>query len=129
MSFFLVFSLSLYPQVSQQAPDYGKILGAWEVEVNAEGEFYYLSLNLEKSEEGLKGTITESAGAFTDVPLENIQFDGQTLKFEFRSPTPPDGSERLVNAEFRVGDSKLEGSMAITDLGISVPATATKKVK
>jgi DNA-binding beta-propeller fold protein YncE len=129
LSLFLIISFSSLPAQNQAAPDYGKILGTWDVEVNADGEFYYLTMNIEKSEEGLKGTVSESTGAFSDVPLKEIQYDGQSLKFQFTSPTPPDGLERLVKADFKIGDNKLEGTMAVEDMGISVPATATKKVK
>jgi len=129
LGLFLVISLSSPAAQNQAAPDYGKILGTWDVEVNANGEYYYLSVNIEKSEEGLKGKVSESTGAFSDVPLKEIQYDGQTLKFQFTSPTPPDGLERLVKADFKVGDNKLEGTVAVEDMGISVPATATKKVK
>lgn len=129
LSVFLILSLSSAPPQAQVAVDYGKILGSWDVEVNADGEYYYLSLNIEKSEEGLKGTVSESTGAFSDVAIKEIQYDGQTLKFQFTSPTPPDGLERVVKADFKVGDSKLEGTMAVEDLGLSVPATAIKKVE
>ncbi len=129
LGLFLVISLSSPAAQNQAAPDYGKILGTWDVEVNANGEYYYLTVNIEKSEEGLKGKVSESTGAFSDVPLKEIQYDGQTLKFQFTSPTPPDGLERLVKADFKVGDNKLEGTVAVEDMGISVPATATKKVK
>lgn len=122
-----VFSLSFL--LSQQAPDYGKIIGEWDVEVVADGEYYYLSMKMEKAETGLKGTISESTGSFTDVPLANIKFDGQALTFEFTSPTPPDGNERLVKVEFKVGDNKLDGTLTLEDLGISASATATRKVK
>ena len=129
LSLFLILSLSSLPAQNQATPDYGKILGTWDVEVNANGEYYYLTMNIEKSEQGLKGTVSESTGAFKDVPIKEIQYDGLTLKFQFTSPTPPDGLERLVKADFKVGDNKLEGTVAVEDMGISVPATATKKVK
>jgi hypothetical protein len=129
LSLFLIIPFSFLLAQNQAAPDYGKILGTWDVEVNADGEFYYLTMNIEKSEEGLKGTVSESTGSFSDVPLKEIQYDGQSLKFQFTSPTPPDGLERLVKADFKVGDDKLEGTMAVEDMGLSVPATATKRVK
>jgi len=129
LGFLLILSLSSFSAQTQVTPDYGKVLGSWDVEVNADGEYYYLVLSIEKSEEGLKGKISESTGAFSDVPLKEIQYDGQTFKFQFTSPTPPDGLERVVKAEFKVGDNKLEGIITLEDMGLSVSATATKKVK
>jgi hypothetical protein len=129
LSLFLILSLSSLPAQNQATPDYGKIIGTWDIEVNANGEYYYLTMNIEKSEQGLKGTVSESTGAFKDVPIKETQYDGQSFKFQFTSPTPPDGLERLVKADFKVGDNKLEGTMSVEDMGISVAATATKKVK
>lgn len=124
LGFFFIFSLSL---ISQETPDYGKVLGSWDIEVEADGEYYYLSMKIEKTEDKLKGTISESSGTFTDVELEEIKFDGKNLTFGFTAPTPPDGYERLIKAEFEVGDNKLEGFLTIEDLGISASATATRK--
>jgi len=129
LCFLLAFSFCISSLLSQETPDYGKILGAWDVEVNAEGEFYYLSMDIEKTNGELKGAISEQAGSFTDTPLSEIKFDGQTLSFEFTGPTPPDGIERLIKTEFTVGDNKLEGSVTIEDLGITATATATRKEK
>ena len=50
LSILFIFSLSFSSIISQEAPDYGKILGDWDMEVDAEGEYYYLSFNIEKDE-------------------------------------------------------------------------------
>ena len=129
LSSLFIFSLSFSFIISQEAPDYGKILGDWDMEVDAEGEYYYLSFNIEKDESGLNGTISESTGFFSDSPLSNIQFDGERLSFEFTAPTPPDGLERVVKAEFKVGDNEMEGYISLEDLGLSVPANATREIE
>jgi len=112
---------------SQDTVDYGKILGDWEMEVDVGGEFYYLSFSIEKTDEGFKGSISESSGFFSDVPLENIEFDGTHLSFETNIPTPPDGYENLVKAELILVEGKLEGTLSVESLGISASAAATKK--
>jgi len=129
LSSLFIFSLSFSSIISQEAPDYGKILGDWDMEVDAEGEYYYLSFNIEKDESGLNGTISESTGFFSDSPLSNIQFDGEKLSFEFTAPTPPDGLERVVKAEFKVADNEMEGYISIEDLGLSIPANATREIE
>ncbi|MFQ6037535.1 MAG: hypothetical protein ACE5LV_02850, partial [Candidatus Aminicenantales bacterium] len=48
------------------------IAGEWDMEVSAGDEVYYLTFTIEETEEGLKGSISESSGYFSDVPLENI---------------------------------------------------------
>lgn len=111
----------------QAAPDYGKIVGKWKIEVSADGEYYYLTLNLRNVEGTLEGTISESMGYFTDVPVSEIAFDGENLKFNFNSPTPPDGVERLVTAEFRVGVDVMDGVVNVVELGVSASATATRE--
>jgi len=124
--FFLLSCLSLGWSF-QAAPDYGKILGKWKIEINADGEYYYLTLNLRSVNGTLEGTISESMGYFTDVPISEVVFDGENLKFEFTSPTPPDGVERLVSAEFKVGADVMDGVVNVIELGVSATATATRE--
>jgi hypothetical protein len=104
-----------------------KILGDWEMEVDAGGEYFYLSFSLKKTDEGLKGTISESSGFFSSVPLQNIEFDGTILRFEMSIPTPPDGYENLVKTELEWIGGKFEGTLSVGSLGVSASATVTKK--
>ena len=113
---------------SQEALDYGKILGEWEMEVDSEGEYFYLSFTIDKTGDGLEGKISESSGFFSEVPLENITFDESHLRFEMNIPTPPDGYENLVKADLELVDGRLEGTLSVESLGISAAAIATKKV-
>jgi len=128
LGFFFILFLSISPLKSQEAVDYEKILGKWDIEIDAEGEYYYLTLNLEKTNGELQGTISESSGFFMDVPLSEIEFDGTTLSFEFTAPTPPDGAERVLRAEFKVSDDMLEGTITIDDLGMTLVATGKREV-
>jgi hypothetical protein len=113
---------------SQEQVDYGKILGDWSMEVDAGGEYYYMSFTLEKTDGDLAGTISESSGYFSDIPLENIEFDGKKLSFEMTIPTPPDGYENLVKAELEWTEGQLEGMLTVESLGISASAVAAKKM-
>jgi len=116
------------PQVSGQDPvDYTVIIGEWDMEVDAGGEYFYLSFSIEKTDEGMKGAISESSGFFSNVPLENIQYDGKNLSFEMKIPTPPDGYENLVKSAFELTKGKFEGTLSVESLGISAAATAIKK--
>ena len=126
LSFLFIFLTSFSSIIGQETPDYEKILGDWDMEVDADGEYYYLTLNFEKDEEGLKGTISEATGFFTDTPLSKIQFDSEVLSFEFTAPTPPDGLERVVKVELKVGDNEMEGYLTLEDLGVSAYAHATR---
>ena len=111
----------------QEKEDYSKILGNWDMEVDAGGEYFYLSFTIEKTGEGLKGSISESSGFFSDVTLENIRFDGTALTFEMEIPTPPDGYENMVKADLELIEGKLKGTLTVESLGISAAATAAKK--
>jgi hypothetical protein len=126
-SVFFVLVLFSFSWAAQEKPDYGKIVGTWKIEVDADGEYYYLTLELKNAEGNLEGTISEDAGSFTDVPISEILFDGENLSFEFTSPTPPDGLERLVKAELKVGVDTMNGVMNVPDLGASATATATRE--
>jgi hypothetical protein len=111
----------------QAKVDYNKVVGNWSLEVNAGSEFYYLPLVLKVTEGKLEGTLSETNGFFKDVPLAAVEFDGQLLKFEAKTPTPPDGAERTIKFELKLAADKLEGQVIITDLGMSVPVTGAKK--
>lgn len=129
LSLFFISLLTLSSMKSQEAVDYGNILGNWEIEVDADGEYYYLTLILKMSDGELEGAISESTGYFSDVPLSDIEYDGANLRFEFTAPTPPDGYERVVRTEFEVGDNTLEGTMNVDDLGVSALATGKREDK
>jgi hypothetical protein len=123
--FICLFAFSLVG--SQEQVDYEKILGDWDLEVDAGGQYYYLYFTIEKTDGELKGTIGESSGFFTDIPLKNIEFDGSNLLFEMTIPTPPDGYESLVKAEFELVEERLEGQLTVESLGVSASAVATKQ--
>jgi len=129
LSLFFISLLTLSSMKSQEAVDYGNILGNWEIEVDADGEYYYLTLILKMSDGELEGAISESTGYFSDVLLSDIEYDGANLRFEFTAPTPPDGYERVVRTEFEVGDNTLEGTMNVDDLGVSALATGKREDK
>jgi len=107
--------------------DYAKVVGTWTLEVNAGQEFYYLPLVLKLSDKKLEGLLSEQNGYFKDVPLTAVEFDGQVLKFEAKTPTPPDGAERQIKFELKLAGDKLEGLVAIPDLGISAAVTGARK--
>ncbi|MBM3293730.1 MAG: hypothetical protein FJY82_04310 [Candidatus Aminicenantes bacterium] len=108
-------------------PNYGPLLGLWAIEVDAGGEYFYLTLEFKLVEGQCEGALSEQGGFFSQLPVADIDWDGTTLKFDFKSPTPPDGVERQVKSEFKYAEGKLAGMMTIPDLGMSVPATGAKK--
>jgi len=119
-----VFSFSLF---AFQTSDFSRITGDWEIELDAEGEYFYLDMTVEESEGKLSGTISESSGFFNDIELENIEYDGKNFSFTFEASTPPDGMERTVGGEFEVVENGLEGFINVVDLDVSAPAVATIK--
>lgn len=112
---------------AQQKVDLNKVAGAWSLEVNAGGEFYYLALDLKVKDGKLEGGLSEANGMFKDAPLASIEFDGTTLKFDVKIPTPPDGTERLVKTELKLVAAKLEGMLTIADMGLTAAVTGVKK--
>jgi hypothetical protein len=119
--------LAAGPLGAQEAVSKAKVLGGWDVEVTAEGQSYYLTMTLTEEEGAFAGTISEQNGMFTDAPMSSLDYDGQTLSFEFNSPTPPDGMTRLLQVSMAWAGDALEGSVTIPDLGMTVPAKAFKK--
>lgn len=106
--------------------DHSKVLGDWEIELDAEGEYYYLSMTVKEEEGKLAGTISEASGFFVDVPLMDIVYDGENFNFQFTAPTPPDGMERIIKGEYKVQTDKMEGLIIVDDLGLSAPSTAER---
>ena len=117
----------IVPAPAQQKPDLGKIAGTWALEVNAGDASYFLTLDLKVKDGKLEGGLSEQNGMFKDVPLTNIEFDGTTLKFDGKIPTPPDGAERLVKTEMKLAAGKLEGVLTLPDMGLTAGVTGVKK--
>jgi hypothetical protein len=113
---------------AQEKPDRSKVTGTWKIEVAAGNDYFYLTMVLKEETGSLSGKISESMGMLNDVPLADILFDGANLTFSFNSPTPPDGLERLVKAEFKLVDGGLDGLMIVPSLDASAPAKATKEI-
>jgi len=103
------------------------ILGQWALQLDAGGEYYYLTLTLVLQEGKLAGKMSESNGFFTDVPITDVSWDGTMLKFKVMAPTPPDGAERSLENELKLADGKWTGMMNIPDLGMTAAITGTKK--
>jgi len=112
---------------SQAKTDYGPIVGTWNLEVNAGEESYFLSLELRLTEGKLEGGLSEVNGLFTNAALSNVEFDGETLKFDAAVPTPPDGVQRLIKTEAKIVENKLQGTLTVPEFSITVPLLGAKK--
>jgi hypothetical protein len=111
---------------AQEKADTSKVVGTWTINVNAGEATYTLSLAVTDKDRQLAGKISESMGAFSDVDVSDIFYDGATFRFSFISPTPPDGASRTVRAEFKVGVDKMDGTLSVPDLEVNVEAKATR---
>jgi len=123
----LLLALSPAALSAQEPVSKEKVVGTWDVEILAEGQSFYLVLVLTETEGLFGGKVSEQSGFFSDVPLASLEYDGQTLTFEFNSPTPPDGMPRQVLCEFTWADADLEGTVTVPDLAMTIPAKAAKK--
>jgi len=103
------------------------IVGDWKMEVDAGGEYYFVSFSIKEDAGKLSGKISEDSGSFVDVDMENLEFDGQKFRFEITVPTPPDGLSNLVKGNFDFDEGKLVGTMSIEEFGMIGYATCTKK--
>ncbi|OGD26533.1 MAG: hypothetical protein A2Y56_06240 [Candidatus Aminicenantes bacterium RBG_13_63_10] len=124
-----LFLLGLCPAVlrGQEPVSKEKVVGTWDVEILAEGQSFYLVMILTENQGQLEGKVSEQSGFFSDVPLASIDYNGQTLSFEFNSPTPPDGMPRQIIGEFNWAAENLEGTVSVPDLAMTIPAKAVKK--
>lgn len=114
-------------QTSPTKIDNSRIAGVWQVEIDADGTYYYLTLNIVDKAGTLAGTVSEASGLFKDVPVAEVAFDGEKLTFQFNSPTPPDGAIREVGAEFKLVQGALDGVVRVPALVVSVPAKGSRE--
>ena len=132
LAVFALGSLALAQQAPQAPakpkPDAGKILGTWNLEVSAEGSYFYLTMVLEQTEGKLTGKVSEQNGMFTDAALGNIEYTGAELSADVSVPSPPDGTIRTWALKFKVGEETLEGTISNADMGMTAAITG-KRVK
>jgi hypothetical protein len=112
--------------LAQEKADTAKVVGTWTIDVYAGEATYTLSLAVTETDGRLAGKISESMGGFSDVALSDIFYDGETFRFKFIAPTPPDGSSRTVEAEFKVGTDEMTGTLSVPDIEATVEAKATR---
>jgi len=112
--------------MAQEKADTAKVVGAWKIEVYAGDQTYYLNLVVIEDNGQLAGKISESMGSFTDVVISDIFYDSVSFRFNFISPTPPDGLSRTIKAEFKVGADTMGGVISVPDLDITTDAKATR---
>ena len=117
----------LWAQTAPAKVDNSKIVGAWNLEIDADGTYYYLNLSILETAGKLEGAVSELNGLFKDLPLAEVVFDGEKLTFKFNSPTPPDGVTREIDAEFRLVQGALEGLVRVPELSVSVPAKGARE--
>jgi len=122
-----VFVLVSVPSaLSQEKADTAKVVGSWNVEVYAGDQTYALKLVVSEEQGQLAGKVSESMGTFTDVAISEVFYDGVSFRFNFVSPTPPDGLSRTVKADFKVAEGSMDGVINVPDLEFTADAKATR---
>ena len=110
-------------------PDLGKVLGTWDLELDADGQMFYLTMALEKVDGKLAGRVSEQNGMFTDAPLSEMAYDGETLKCTAAVPSPPDMATRPWVIELKVGADTVEGTIGNAELQISASISGKRAKK
>ncbi len=87
------------------AADNAAIVGAWNMEIDFQGQGFAMDLTITESEEGLAGSL--GAPEFGNIPLENVSFDGENLKFE---TDDQQGGTAIV--ALKLEDNKLDGNIS-----------------
>lgn len=113
----------------QAKPDTSKVVGNWNIEVYADDQTYELKLVVTETQGQLAGTISESMGAFKDVAINEIFYDGVSFRFSFVSPTPPDGQTRTVKADFQLAENTMEGTIVLPDMDFTADAKGTRSTQ
>ena len=100
------------------AADNAAIVGAWNMEIDFQGQGFAMDLTITESEEGLAGSL--GAPEFGNIPLENVSFDGENLKIE-----TDDQQGGTATAELKLNDNKLDGNIS-GSMG-NIPAYASRR--
>ncbi|MDP6651325.1 MAG: hypothetical protein QGF90_04320 [Gammaproteobacteria bacterium] len=98
------------------AADNAAIVGAWNMEIDFQGQGFAIDLTITETEEGLAGTI--GAPEFGVVPLENVSFDGENLKFE---TDDQQGGTAII--ALKLNGNELDGSISASMGNIIAYAT------
>lgn len=127
--FLIIFIFLALIAPSAWAQAQSKLIGDWQMVVEAEGQYFYLHLSFKETEWKLEGTISEASGFFLNLPVTNLKIEADRLTFDFTAPTPPDGLARLISADLKIEPDyeKMEGFLIVSDLGLTAKATLTKK--
>jgi hypothetical protein len=99
--------------------DNTQVVGAWNMELDFQGQPFLLDLVITESADGLAGTL--GAPEFGVNPVSNVAFDGETLKFD-----ADDQQGGKVTIALKLADSKLSGTI-VSPMG-DIPAKASKKI-
>lgn len=113
--------------MAQEQPDFSKVIGAWKVEVYAGDTTYYLNLVVTEESGQLVGKISESMGSFAGIAISDIFYDSVAFRFDFISPTPPDGLSRTVKADYKVGKDEMSGTVNVPDLDVIADSRAIRE--
>jgi len=124
----VVAAASTVSVAAQEAVKPESLAGTWDVEIAAEGQYFYVTLVLECADGKPSGKISESTGLFTDAPCETIAIEGRKLSFSANLLSPPDGTVKLWKVEVEMAGDEMTGSIWNTDLAL-LASFAGKKAK
>lgn len=90
---------------ASMAADNSSIVGAWNMEVDIQGQPLPLTLMITESDEGLGGTV--GSPDFGESVLSKVSFDGSSLTF-----TTDDQQGGMVDVTLELEDGDLTGKAA-----------------
>jgi len=118
-----------WPQAAPASLKPENLAGTWDIEVSADGQYFYMTLVLGLVEGNLTGKVSEQSGFFTDTPCQNLAIDGRKFTCETNIPTPPDGAVRTWTIAVEVDGETFTGSISNPELQISAALTGKRSKK
>lgn len=109
--------------------DYAKVIGTWQLELQVEGQYFYLSMTLQENQGILSGTVSEQSGFFTDSPLAEVTYENGVLVTLAAVPSPPDGSMLSWWISLNIGEDSAEGTISNSDIGITAAISGKRTSK
>jgi len=124
----LAASVSAAQEQAKPKVDLAPMVGLWILELDMQGNVFAMNLDLKLDEKSLlTGTLADQMGMMPLAPVFNTEFDGTTFKADIKAQTPPDNAERILKIEAKLEEGKLAGTLNVSDMGIALPFTGTKK--
>ncbi len=100
------------------------LAGAWDYSIDTPQGVFTGTVTFTEVDEVLTGAIVSSEQPDASAPLDDLAFDGSTLKFKFDS-----GQYGILAVTATVEGDAFDGLMNVASFGVDVPISGMRKTQ